>query len=170
MNAFEIKIMFPSDGDSAVVELTYDDIGWAYVELRDIDLAAEGEARVVQARVVVDLWPMVGTEPHASLWRRLFSRRDVQAPSHDPAPERFECGFEDVAARLEQTRTWWSFRPADAIPHLERARDVLLENERGRVLLEDEQGLTLAGAAWSKMSPENQAAMDSDSDENLTQR
>jgi hypothetical protein len=69
-----------------------------------------------------------------------------------------------VEARLEQTRAWWSFEPADAIPHLARARDILLENERGRVPLEDEQGLTLVGAAWSKMSPENQAAMDSESE------
>jgi len=32
-NAFEIAIMFPAEGDSAVVELTYEDIEWAYLEL-----------------------------------------------------------------------------------------------------------------------------------------
>jgi hypothetical protein len=168
-DAFEIAILFPADGDSALVSLSYDEVEWAYLELRGIDLAAEGEARVVHARVAVELFPMAQRAPRARLWRRSRKQRDTETSSHESPPESLECAFEEVEARLEGTPAWWSFKPADAIPHLERAKELLLENERGRIPLEDEEGLTLAGAAVSKMSPENLAAMLAEEPEHVTE-
>lgn len=53
---FKMAKLFPVDSVSAVAELYYGDLIWAYVSLNGIDDDAVGTARVAQAEVVVEFW------------------------------------------------------------------------------------------------------------------
>jgi len=135
---FEIKICFPVEGESAMAELWYDDDEWADLQLEGLNLGADGEERTADARAVVALYlPRRFGKDHT--WRFDLS---------------------DAPAQLEQAshrKRWWPFDAAAALAQLERARDSLFENERDRDPRADTEGLTAAGAAFSKMSRQQQA-------------
>ena len=48
--------LYPVEGESAIAELYYDDMIWAYVSLEGVDAQATGQARVKDASVVVEFW------------------------------------------------------------------------------------------------------------------
>ena len=48
--------LFPVEWESAIAELYFGDLIWAYVSLEGVDRAATGSARVKNARVVVEFW------------------------------------------------------------------------------------------------------------------
>jgi hypothetical protein len=48
--------LFPVDTESAVAEMYFGDLVWAYVSLQGVDEAATGSARIANARVVVEFW------------------------------------------------------------------------------------------------------------------
>jgi hypothetical protein len=51
---FKMAKLFPADWESAIAELYFGDLVWAYVSLEGVDDAATGAARVRNARVVVE--------------------------------------------------------------------------------------------------------------------
>ena len=53
---FSMAKLFPVDTESAVAELYYDEMIWAYVSLAGIDPEAVGDSRVKDAQVVVEFW------------------------------------------------------------------------------------------------------------------
>lgn len=53
---FKMAKLFPVDTESAVAELYFGELIWAYVSLEGIDEAAAGAERVADARVVVEFW------------------------------------------------------------------------------------------------------------------
>jgi hypothetical protein len=53
---FKMAKLFPVDWESAIAELYFDNLIWAYVSLEGVDAAATGPARVRKARVVVEFW------------------------------------------------------------------------------------------------------------------
>ena len=53
---FKMAKLFPAEWESAIAELYFGDLVWAYVSLKGVDQAATGAARVRNARVVVDFW------------------------------------------------------------------------------------------------------------------
>ena len=53
---FKMAKLFPADSESAVAELYFGDLIWAYVSLKGVEQAATGAARVKNARVVVEFW------------------------------------------------------------------------------------------------------------------
>ena len=53
---FKMARLFPAGSESAVAELYFGDLIWAYVSLQGVDQAATGSARVKNARVVVEFW------------------------------------------------------------------------------------------------------------------
>ena len=111
---FHQVIFYPVEGDSAIVELYLGDEQWADVMLDQIDLNAEGHARIANVKVVVLFYPPHGDE-----------------------------------------QKWWELDLNEVETQLRSAREWLLENEGGRVPLDDDEGLTAAGAAFSKISSEN---------------
>ena len=48
--------LFPADAESAIAELYFADLIWAYVSLQGVDEQATGSARIANARVVVEFW------------------------------------------------------------------------------------------------------------------
>jgi hypothetical protein len=53
---FKMAKLFPVDWESAIAELYFGDLVWAYVSLQGVDETATGAARVRNARVVVEFW------------------------------------------------------------------------------------------------------------------
>jgi hypothetical protein len=53
---FKMAKLFPVDWESAIAELYFGDLIWAYVSLEGVDETATGSARVRNARVVVEFW------------------------------------------------------------------------------------------------------------------
>jgi hypothetical protein len=53
---FKMAKLFPAEWESAIAELYFGDLVWAYVSLKGVDQAATGAARVRNARVVVEFW------------------------------------------------------------------------------------------------------------------
>jgi hypothetical protein len=53
---FKMAKLYPVDWESAIAELYFGDLIWAYVSLEGVDQAATGAARVRNARVVVEFW------------------------------------------------------------------------------------------------------------------
>jgi hypothetical protein len=53
---FKMAKLFPAEAESAVAELYFGDLVWAYVTLQGVNEAATGAARVRDARVVVEFW------------------------------------------------------------------------------------------------------------------
>jgi len=53
---FKMAKLYPVDWESAIAELYFGDLVWAYVSLEGVDQAATGAARVRNARVVVEFW------------------------------------------------------------------------------------------------------------------
>jgi hypothetical protein len=53
---FKMAKLFPAEWESAIAELYFGDLVWAYVSLVGVDAAATGSARVKNARVVVEFW------------------------------------------------------------------------------------------------------------------
>jgi hypothetical protein len=76
-----MQMVFPVDGDSAIVELTYDGEQWAEIRLEDLRTDAVGEDRLRQARVVLTLHP----------------------PGERPV---WEFDHADAVAQLEEARDW----------------------------------------------------------------
>lgn len=54
---FRMQMVFPVDGDSAIVELLHDGEQWAEIRLEDLRLDAVGEDRLRDARAVLVLHP-----------------------------------------------------------------------------------------------------------------
>jgi hypothetical protein len=115
---FYTQMLYPVEGDSAIAELYYDDEQWANVWLEGINLDAVGDARVQEARVVVELF----------------------SPLPGPAEARWGSS--------------WRLDLDEVCRRLDDARQILIENERGRVPVADD-GVTAAGRAWTKMSQKN---------------
>jgi hypothetical protein len=84
---FRRQIFYPVEGDSAIVELMYDDAQWADVRLEDLRLDAVGDARLEGARVVVSLF----AKP---------------ADSGRDEPTWWEFDYADVRAQLDEARDW----------------------------------------------------------------
>lgn len=53
---FKMARLYPAEWESAVAELSFGELVWAYVSLQGVDQAATGSARVRNARVVVEFW------------------------------------------------------------------------------------------------------------------
>ena len=53
---FKMAKLYPVDWESAIAELYFRDVVWAYVSLEGVDQTATGAARVQNARVVVEFW------------------------------------------------------------------------------------------------------------------
>ena len=53
---FKMAKLFPVESESAIAELHFGELIWAYVSLEGVDQAATGDARVKDARVVVEFW------------------------------------------------------------------------------------------------------------------
>jgi hypothetical protein len=53
---FKMAKLFPADSESAIAELYFGDLIWAYVSLKGVDQTATGAARVRNAQVVVEFW------------------------------------------------------------------------------------------------------------------
>jgi hypothetical protein len=53
---FKMARLYPAGWESAVAELYFGELVWAYVSLQGVDQAATGSARVENARVVVEFW------------------------------------------------------------------------------------------------------------------
>jgi hypothetical protein len=54
---FRLQMVFPVEGDSAIVELLYDGDQWADVRLENLRLDAVGEDRLRDSKVVLTLCP-----------------------------------------------------------------------------------------------------------------
>jgi hypothetical protein len=119
---------YPAQGDSAVAELELRGEAWGELYLEGIKLDRHGDDRLDEATVVLRVYPRL---EHAKTSRRLFRGRSE--------------------ARWVASTNPWEFRLQDVLAVLDEARRWLLENERGRVPLE-EGPITVAGAALSKAS------------------
>src|SRR3954454_17579838 len=64
-DGFWQQMLYPVEGDSAIAELYFGEEPWATVRLTKIDLEAEGEARISEARYVAELQP----QPDGAPWR-----------------------------------------------------------------------------------------------------
>jgi hypothetical protein len=53
---FKMAKLYPAEWESAIAELYFGDLVWAYVSLKGVDQAATGAARTRNARVVVEFW------------------------------------------------------------------------------------------------------------------
>jgi len=53
---FKMAKLYPAEWESAIAELYFGDLIWAYVALEGVDQAATGTARLKDARVVVEFW------------------------------------------------------------------------------------------------------------------
>jgi hypothetical protein len=53
---FKMAKLFPAEWESAIAELHFGDLIWAYASLKGVDQTATGAARVRNARVVVEFW------------------------------------------------------------------------------------------------------------------
>jgi hypothetical protein len=84
---FRLQMFYPVEGDSAIVELMYDDAQWADMRLEDLRLDAVGDARLEGARVVVSLFP-----------KSADGSRDEQTW--------WEFDYADVRAQLDEARDW----------------------------------------------------------------
>src|SRR2546423_4468309 len=128
---------YPAEGESAFVELWYDGAVWADLQLENLSLGEVSEQRTADAWAAVAVYFPRRFGQH--IWR--FALTD--------APAQLE--------RLSHRKRWWPFDVGAALAQLEHARDLLLENERDRDPQTDSNGLTAAGAAFSKMSRQAQA-------------
>lgn len=113
----------PKFGESAFVTIEYRGQDWAYVTLEGIDGHALGDARIADARVFV----------------MLVDENDKRDDWENP----IERDFADALTRVSGT---------SARRSLEDARELILKNERGRVPVDDPEGLTVFGSAFSKLS------------------
>jgi hypothetical protein len=78
---FRMQMVFPVDGDSAIVELTHDGGQWAEIRLEGLRLDAVGEDRLRGAQVVLTLHP----------------------PAERPV---WEFDHADAVAQLQEARAW----------------------------------------------------------------
>jgi hypothetical protein len=53
---FKMAKLYPAEWESAIAELYFGDLVWAYVSLQGVDDAATGAARIRNAQVVVEFW------------------------------------------------------------------------------------------------------------------
>jgi hypothetical protein len=137
-DGFEMMMCYPAEGESAFVELWYDGDVWADLQLEGLNLGAIGKERTADARAVVAVY----------LPRR-FGRQQTWRFDLGEAPAHLE--------RVSRRKRQRSFDVALALAQLERARDWLVENECDREPLAENEGLTAAGSAFSKMSRAAQA-------------
>jgi hypothetical protein len=89
-----MQMVFPVEGDGAIVELLHDGEPWAELRLDDIRLDAVGEDRLAEARIVL-----------------------IVFPPEDGVPWEFE--LDDARAQLDEARDWLvenerGRRPGDA--------------------------------------------------------
>jgi hypothetical protein len=117
----------PKFGESAFVTIEYGDQDWAYVTLEGIDDSALGHARLADVQVFV----------------MLVDENDERGDWENP----IKRDFADALERVGKTNR----SSSEARKALEDARELLLENERGRVPV-DPEGLTAFGSAMSKLS------------------
>jgi hypothetical protein len=125
---FTFMKTYPAHGDSAVAELQLRGEAWGELYLEGIKLDRHGDDRLDGAIVVLRVYPR--------LEQAKTSRRLLRGRSED---------------RWLASINPWEFRLKDVLAVLDEARHWLLENERGRVPLE-EGPITVAGAALSKAS------------------
>jgi hypothetical protein len=138
---FKMAKLFPADWESAIAELYFGDLVWAYVSLEGVDEAATGVARVRNARVVVEFcsepgnrrasgisastWP--GHSSSFSALRRGSSRtkRDVRLPQRRDSArlggpshrcQRRSRGAGPAAPRIHQAETSDRRRTAAGFP------------------------------------------------------
>jgi hypothetical protein len=78
---FGMQMVFPVEGDTAIVELVHDGEQWAELRLEDLRLDAVGEDRLKGARIVLTI-----------------------IPAEDGAPREFD--LEEARAQLDEARDW----------------------------------------------------------------
>jgi hypothetical protein len=78
---FGMQMVFPLDGDTAIVELLHDGEQWAELRLENLRLDAVGEDRLHGARIVLTV-----------------------IPAEDGVPRQFE--LDDARAQLDEARDW----------------------------------------------------------------
>lgn len=134
-----LGMMFPAGddpfyGESAFIEVDCFGEVLAYVTLEGIDESAAGEARIARARVFVT-----------------FGGENDDWDEGATTKLEFDAALAQVAERRRVLR-----RPRPQVDEtreaLEDARRMLLENECGRLPIEDPEGLTVFGSAMSRMS------------------
>jgi hypothetical protein len=115
---FKMAKLFPADAESAVAELYFGDLVWAYVSLQGVDEAQTGEARVRNARAVVEFW------------------RDPDKP---PGAWDFNLDLAGALELLQRAQTWLLENEAGRAPSSDeglsaagRAFDRMSEEEQKR--------------------------------------
>jgi hypothetical protein len=151
--SFGSSLLFPVEGDTAVVELLHDDRTWADMRLEGIDLAARGEQRVAAARVVVRLYP---AQPQRPSWREAWPGRGDFMAQHLGLGLLGRIQWARAMRSPTEGPEWWEFDLVEVSAQLEAAREMLLDNERGREPIDDAEGLSAMGSAYAKMSREHQ--------------
>jgi hypothetical protein len=130
----------PKFGESAFITIEHRGQDWAYVTLEGIDESALGDARTADARVFVML---VDENDERDDWENPIKR-----------------DFADALARATETGLF----VRSARKALEDARELLLENARGRVPIDDPEGLTVFGSAMSQLSASDSLWQELESD------